>query len=358
MSWDEFLIFFLRLRAGDGGGIILAKGLDRLGFYSRFFIALLAVCIAKGAWAQCCWCDAADGCDVGKVVMGYNLVGAAICEECVSVSGSGVDCSHCNCYGYDDNCPFGNPDGKKCKKLEKCPSPCEYYKLCDIATGNITATQIVGACHMEGETCYSNTRDCKDFPISADFGPWSCTKPAQTGPAQWNDTQNAWDTYNCACQVVNKDIDMYVADGVKCKKANAVYHVTDEDRYKTKKIDEQVHYSLERSWCAKCYPGYLPSLVTAQSDDGIWARPDNNGNWGVVACPGQVTKPDYYAPGCTIDFNKDTDVVMASCRKECPTGFVTEIDGATQIGQCKSDGGTTYEDGTGYFIIPELASCD
>ncbi|MBO7559575.1 MAG: hypothetical protein J6T27_00245, partial [Alphaproteobacteria bacterium] len=113
---------------------------------------------------------------------------------------------------------------------------------------------------------------------------------------------------------------------------------------------------LERSWCAKCYPGYLPDIVSAQFS-GVWARPGNNGDWGVVACSEQVTKPDY-APGCTINFNEtDTDVVMASCRKECPLGFGTDTNGATQIEQCKSDG-TTYEDGTGYFIIPELASCD
>ena len=333
-----------------------------MGFRGRFFIALLVVCAAKGAWAQCCWCDAADGCDVGKVVMGYNLVGAAICESCDGLTGY-MGCSHCNCYGYDDDqCPFGgNPDGKKCKKVAgKCPSPCEYYKLCDVATGNITATQIVGACHMEGETCYSNTRACSMFVVDHFAVGWNCDQGAQVGDAEWRPSENAWNTENCTCSVVDRDI-VHVVGGVAayghCIAANSDFYVTDADKYRTTSVNDHVRYSFRRRFCRQCEPGYLPTPWPSP-DDGIILRPEGtSGNWGVITCGIQVQAPDY-APGCVIDFNLPTgNVAQGACRKQCPDGFETKIDSATSVEDCQYDGYTTYTDGTGTFYIGSLDEC-
>ena len=330
-----------------------------MGFLGKFFIAISACFVARGAWAQCCSCDSSDGCPIGKRNVGQNPhTWHIVCEECVSVSGTSVDCSHCNCYGYDDNCPFGNPDGKKCKKLEnKCPSPCEYYKLCDVATGNITATQIVGACHMEGETCYSNRRDCSEFATLSDV--ITCPQENQSGIAEW--VSNHWVVDNCVCAREHDVFTTFNLLGTPipmwCDDFYATYSVSTNSLVNT--VQDKINYTTTSVYCKKCHEGYLPEIIAgANSNNSFAVRPLGvPGDWGVFRCPTKVGQP-HYAPGCTIDFNKDTDVVMASCRKECPTGFVTEIDGATQIGQCKSDGTTYYEDRTGYFSIPELASCD
>ena len=335
------------------------KGLNQLGFWDKFFIAIFAGFVARGAWAQCCSCDSGDGCPIGQRNVGQNPHTWHIyCEDCVSVSGTSVDCSHCNCYGYDDNvCPFGgDPDGKKCKKVDdKCPNPCEYYNVCDIATGNITATQIVGECHMEGEICYSNRRACSKFATQSNVV--ICPKANQDGDAVWD--TNHWVVNNCTCGIENAQFDTFEFLGavfpIWCDDFYATYSVSTNSPVNT--VQDKITYTATSAYCKKCHPGYLPNIMAADNN-GVATRPlGTSGNWGVVACPERVTAPDY-APGCTIDFNEtDTGVVAASCQKPCPTGFGTDTNGATQIEQCKSDGGTTYEDGTGYFIIPELASC-
>lgn len=291
---------------------------------------------------------------------GYNLVGAAICESCDGLTGY-MGCSHCNCYGYDDLCPFGgNPDGKKCKKVEsKCPSPCEYYELCDIATGNITAAQIVGACHMENNTCYSNTRACSMFVVDHFAVGWNCDQWVQVGYAKWRPSENAWDTKNCTCSVVDRDIVHDVggvaADG-HCIAANSDFYVTDADRYRTTSVNDHVRYSFRHQFCRQCEPGYLPTPLSSP-DDGIILRPEGtSGNWGVVMCNEQVAVP-YYAPGCVIDFNLSADNMMAECRKTCPDGFATESNGATSINFCVSQYSQTYEDSTGFFVLTSFETC-
>jgi hypothetical protein len=177
------------------------------------------------------------------------------------------------------------------------------------------------------------------------------------GNAQWEFSQNAWDTGGCTCSIVDKDIEMDAGNTIiKCKKANADYYVANADKYRTKKVSDNVFYSTQRRWCAQCYPGYLP--ITANSPDsyGIYLRP-GNGNWGVASCAAQVAIPDY-APGCTINFDLPTgDDVMADCRLPCPLGSATESDGAQSIEECIPDYSQTYEDGTGWFVLGSFETC-
>ncbi len=332
-----------------------------MGFYSRFFIALLAVCAAKGAWAQCCSCDTNDGCPIGKHNLGQNPnTGYVLCEPCGGLlPGGGVNCDHCNCYGYDDLCPFGgNPDGKRCKKVGNCPSPCQLYEMCDIATGNIIM-QMSGACHVENDTCYSNTRACSDFVVDHFAVGWNCDQGAQGGNAEWRPSENAWDTKNCTCSVVDRDI-VHDVGGVAayghCIAANSDFYVKEADRYRTTGVNDHVRYSFRRQFCRQCEPGYLPTPLSSP-DDGIILRPENtSGNWGVITCDIQVQVPDY-APGCVIDFNLSTDAMMAECRKTCPDGFETQVPGATSVTYCQYDEHTTYTDDTGTFYIRSLDDC-
>ena len=228
--------------------------------------------------------------------------------------------------------------------------------------GRVNCNGGTGDYHLEVinsvATCIENTRACSVFDIDVAYGAWTCSKNSQTGSAQWTPSEDAWDTSGCGCNVVNKDIDMDIANTVvKCKKANAVYYVTDANKYATKKVSDYVHYSTERQWCAQCYPGYLPTTTNSPDSYGIYFRPNNNGNWGVASCATQVTVPDY-APGCTINFGLATgDDVMADCRGICPTGFETEANGATSISDCVSQYTETYEDSTGTFVLTSLDSC-
>lgn len=328
-----------------------------MGFFGKFFIAIFVVCAACGAWAQCCSCDSNDGCPIGQHNVGQNPHTWHIyCEDCVSVSGTSVDCSHCNCYGYNDQCPFGNPDGKKCKEVVgKCPSPCEYYKLCDVATGNITATQIVGACHIEGENCYANEVPCSVFATRSDS--ITCPKANQTGSAVWDDDH--WRVDGCGCSIRHAAFETFDFLGLSlpiwCDDFYATYTVTSANST-VNTVQDEIVYTITSKYCAKCHPGWLPATVDSP-DGGVFTRPlDISGNWGVVACSTQVTAPNY-AYGCVIDFNLATDDMMAECRKQCPDGFETEINGATKVEDCLYDGYTTYTDDTGTFYIGSLDNC-
>lgn len=337
-----------------------------MGFNSRFFIALLAVCVAKGAWANCV-CDD-GGCGVNeycKRVIEVDQGHAVSSTECTPCPTGSVPANSCNlcevsnvCDGYDDPCPFGETPGKKCKKIGNCPAPCQLYERCDTANG-ATEQQMLGACHMENNTCYSNTRACSMFEVDHFAVGWNCDQWAQDGYAEWRPLKNAWDTKNCTCSVVDRDIVHDVggvaADG-HCIAANSDFYVTNADRYGTTSVNDHVHYSFRRRFCRQCEPGYLPTPLPSP-DDGIILRPENtSGNWGVITCGIQVQAPDY-APGCVIDFNLSTDAMMAECRKQCPDGFETRSNGATNVGECQYDEHTTYTDDTGTFYIGSLDDC-
>ena len=300
------------------------KGLENLGFLGKFFVAIFAVCAARGAWAEFC-----DGYDIWPCP-GYENNRSVYCKVVVST----------NCDGVAG-----------CKKYEACQKTGQYAGSTWYVAGP------VDVCHIEMAACYANTISCNAFDIDVFNGAWSCNQQSQTGTAQWVPAQNAWDTLDCACSVVNKDIGVNAGNTVvNCKKANAIYYVALADRYRTRKLSEHVYYSIERSWCAQCYPGYLPNPVAGQSD-GIGARPDDNGNWGVWQCDIQVTQPDY-ADGCVIKFNLPTGAdAYDDCRKECPTGFETDEPGAESITDCVAKYTPEFEDQTGRFVLTSLDEC-
>ena len=314
------------------------------------------VCAVKGAWAQCCSCDTNDGCPIGKHNLGQNPnTGYVLCESCGGLlPGGGVNCDHCNCDGYDDPCPAGTPTGAKCKKnTTMCPSPCLYYKIC---YPWLPATQmeesVIGACHMENNTCYSNTRACRDFSNRVETNgttSMSCNPEMQQGNAVWQ--QNAWYTGGCECKRDNVEN----TGLLRCERVNTRAYVKSSNAQVTLSVNDDIIYTLEYMYCAKCHPGYLPNIVTGQNAN--YLHPSNSsGDWGVLACATVVSAPDY-APGCVIDFNLSMDNMMAECRKTCPDGFATEAPGATNVEECQYDGHTTYTDDTGTFYIRSLDDC-
>ena len=266
-------------------------------FYRCFLVVFGAFGVIGGAWAQCCWCDAADRCDVGMVVVGYTLVNEPICESCDGLSGY-TGCLHCDCYGYDHPCPSGVGTGAKCLKMD-CPGSCTGYKVCYPWLNTDPEELIIGDCHLENNTCYSNTRACSDFPNHVepvDGTTLSCNSENQHNQAIWQENQNAWYTRNCECKVENAEI----TGLFRCERAMSRAYVKDSNALVTS-VNDDIVYTLDYTYCAKCHAGYLPNIVTGSN--AHYFRPSGgNGNWGVLACGTKVTVPDY-APGCTINFN-------------------------------------------------------
>ena len=343
-----------------------------MGFCGRFFIALLAVCIVRGAWANCeCddgMCSANEYCNrIIEVDHGHAVVSSTECTPCPMGSVPANGCYSCEasnvCYGYDDLCPTGIATGAKCKKnTTTCPSPCLYYEIC---YPWLPATQmeelVIGACHIENNTCYSNTRACNKFAMDQVEVGWTCDQAVQQGNAEWTSSENAWDTKNCTCSVVDRDI-VHDVGGVAadshCIAANSDFNVTDADRYTTTSVNDYVRYSFKRRFCRQCEPGYLPFIDSSPSN-GIILRPENgpDGNWGAYKCQDMVAAPDY-ADGCMINFGLPTGGdARDACRKPCPDGFATEGPGATSVEECRYDGYTTYTDSTGTFYIGSLDDC-
>jgi hypothetical protein len=257
------------------------------------------------------------------------------------------------CAGYTNGCP-GLGYGFLCKdEQQNCGgiTGCTKVKACNIETGE-TQYLVSGNCHMENDTCYSNTRACRDFSNRVETNgttSMSCNPEMQQGNAVWQ--QNAWYTEGCECKRDNVEN----TGLLRCERVNARAYVKSSNAQVTLSVNDDIIYTLEYMYCAKCHPGYLPNIVTGQNAN--YLHPSNtNSDWGVLTCATVVSAPDY-APGCVIDFNLSTDDMMAECRKTCPTGFATEAPGATNVEDCQYDGHTTYTDDTGTFYIGSLDEC-
>jgi len=340
-----------------------------LGFFGKFLIAVFADFVARGAWANCtCQWDTCDDNEYCNVLISYPYPGnpeySYECTPCPNGQVPSNSCLACvpdgggeYCDSFQDPCPSGLGPEYRCKVSQQdCGSGCTKYKTCDSTNGNVGPDALSENCHIEGQTCYSNTRACSEFATRSDV--ITCPQENQSGTAEW--ASNHWVVDNCECAREHDVFTTFNLFGAPipmwCDDFYATYSVSTNSMVNT--VQDKIIYTTTSVYCKKCHKGYLPEITEANNNNGFAVRPLGvSGNWGVFRCPTKVEQP-HYAPGCTINFNEtDTDVVMASCRKECPLGFGTETDGATQIEQCKSDG-TPYEDGTGYFIIPELASCD
>ncbi len=324
-----------------------------MGFLIRFFAITVAVLFGRGAYAQCCWCDT-DPCPFGKEFGGYNN-GVPNCDNpCY-----GYDCDYCGdepgqyCDSFPDPCP-GLASNYKCKvKSGMCgaSSGCTGYQSCDSQTGILGPDVVSENCHLENSTCYVNTRNCKDFTNHTENNSLSCPKSSQQGQAQWKSDRNAWDTKGCYCNLLHLVLgnEMWGIP-VWCDDLNAEYIVSDANRYVTTRVSADIVYTMERLFCAKCHPGYLPTISQSPGTNGIYSRPDNNGTWGVAMCSDQVTMP-YYADGCVIDFGLSSgSAAVSACQMSCPGGMTITEDGATGISQCVPTG-QTYEDATGTFVI-------
>lgn len=326
-----------------------------MGFLIRFFAITVAVLFGRGAYAQCCWCDADDGCQLGYSADWYDpYTGQPWCGPC------GGNCDYCNetlCSGYTLTCPSddGSPAWTtiKCKVVaDNCNgvSGCTRYEACNSATGNVWP-DLSSNCHLENGTCYVNTRNCKDFTNHTENNSLGCPKSSQQGQAQWKSDRNAWDTKGCYCNLLHLVLgNEMLGIPVWCDDLNAEYIVSDANRYVTTRVSADIVYTMERLFCAKCHPGYLPTISQSPETNGIYSRPDNNGTWGVAMCSDQVTMP-YYADGCVIDFGLSSgSAAVSACQMSCPGGMTITEDGATGISQCVPTG-LVYEDATGTFVI-------
>ena len=325
-----------------------------MGFFGKFFVAVFVACVARGAWAECCWCDCpAEGCRCpsGIDFDGYDDYGTPICvNPCPN-----ADCSYCDeqpgqyCDSFLLPCP-GLSANYKCKvSQQNCGSGCVRYQSCNSINGVLGPDVVSENCHIEGQTCYANTRACSEFSNRTENDDMVCAWSTQQNQATWNGA--GWNVGGCSCNITDMTFDA-------CDKFNARFYISPENQIVPSATD-RIIYTMSHKYCSKCHPGYLPKIETLAQINGIYVRPENsgNGNWGVVACSEQVGVPDY-APGCTIHFNEtDTNVVMAACRKECPTGFETEEPGAESITDCVAKYTPEFEDQTGRFVLTSLDSC-
>ena len=298
-------------------------------FSVRFFVALGVACVIRMTWAAGC-SVAPQNCDSGQ----YN---AKNCQTGGLHPVLGYSCVACP-DGYPKSDVGTTPQTiNDCYKLEDC----KYYYGGQVAGGE--------GYHVENNTCYSNTRACSDFSSSVyNFGQVTCL--TQSGDAGWNGGK--WDVSGCSCDVPS--VSNNLNDYFRCAQFGT--HVGLYPNQNVQSVDNSILYMMDRLYCEKCPAGYLPTITDA-SFEGIYAWPENtSGNWGVVTCDEQVSAPDY-APGCVIDFNLSMDAMMAECRKQCPDGFETRSNGATNVEECQYDEHTTYTDDTGTFYIGSLDDC-
>jgi len=253
------------------------------------------------------------------------------------------------CQGYDSECPTGVGMGMKCKAVSGCGSPCQKYEVCNPSNGNITTT-ISGQCHIEGGSCYPDTRECKEFEIdiTGGEGEWTCKKEYQTGSANWDGA--SWDVGGCKCNKV--DIS---ADGCD---AGVVMHARQENYVQD--MSSKIPYKQTHRYCRECAAGKVPTFSAGTANYGgvtVAHHPQSgNGDWGVWKC-GTVSAP-YYAEGCDIDFIKDSFAQgTASCKKLCGDKLTITSDGATSAAACVPDGGMEYTDDTGTFTLGSY-KCD
>ena len=289
----------------------------------------------SGNYDNCTDCECVP-CDDGYT---SNGLGVVYDEECHMTSNSG--CYEPPCAGHDFPCPSYFSENMRCKKLDYvCPSGCGVYSVCNIQNGEIVYSDFMdGSCHIEGNACYSNSRDCKDFPIQGAY----FTNYLPSGQAEWR--LDKWDVSGCRYDV--QDIGFAFAN---CPKYTMYSKVSSENSH-VASVSSKITYTTERQYCSKCPPGYLP-FVEPSPNNGIDLRPENAppGDWGTYKCQNMVRVPNY-ADGCDIDWTVSMGTVANSCQKPCPAGMETIENGATSIEDCVPDVNQIYHDSTGTFTL-------
>ena len=302
-----------------------------MGFSSRFFVALLALCVVRGV-------HAAD-CTAGMQTCPANMYNSRSCQIDSSVHPTtGYTCVHC-----PDGFPMSDTGTGIQQTINDCYNDdmgCRKYHNGQMADGENY--------HVESDTCYNNERSCNSFGNEVpNVSAVSCQ--VQDGSAIWNG--NEWDVSNCTCV---SPVVSGVNGDLNCAEFGTSLNLVSNQSVTS--VNDKVQYEIVRLYCNKCLPGYIPRVVPSMTNAGIGTRPDDNRDWGCMACD-QVSAPDY-APGCVINFDlPDGDAVVAACQMPCPDGFETTANGATNINDCQYDGRTTYTDRTGTFYIDSLDDC-
>ena len=318
--------------------------------YLLYFFALGTLYIGSAVAVGCICGPGGYYCQENEYCVADPVHGDYDCVPCGSGYVPNGSCTACEvapvtyCSGYDGVCPAGVGSGMKCKAVAGCESPCQKYDVCNPSNGNIT-TAISGQCHLEGNSCYPNSRACSDFDVNVTgggTGDWTCKKENQTGNAQWNN--NSWNINGCRC-----DNDMIVADG--CSEGrikhnlveNTIAHATD-----------RIEYLQVQRYCNKCSAGYVPnksSHKTSYTGGENWHTSDQNSSWGSYGCK-KVSKPKY-STGCNVRFDMTYQNAVAFCEKSCDSRMETQSDGATSVAACKPDD-TIYEDSVGKFTLGDF----
>ena len=291
----------------------------------------------------CCFCEA-----------GYTSTGGGHIDYCDAVNpGIPSGDSGCRpigdlCSGYDTPCPSYFSDIYRCKELNVgCPSGCHTYDMCKTTTGEISQ-YTDGNCHMEGNTCYANTRACSEFTFSGGF----CGQDFQQGNAVWTNS-NKWNVQGCTCVMENLDIEHFIFNiYIGCKSLYAYNHVADADKF-IADTNSQIKYTVTRAYCARCYPGHIPDIVSSPDENGIIRRPENEPgrSWGTSSC-NAVVPAGYYADGCIINWAASNgEAVVNECKQQCPLGMVINGAGATGPDWCEVDSSQHFTDNTGRFTI-------
>ena len=345
-----------------------AKGMCVGKILSRFLLALGFSLVLTGRCFAICnigeynYCELDDQyamfCQCGCIPCGNGQTsdGHGEVNNCVTSSINNSGCYAAYCQEYNDTCPSNAGTGMKCKAVGGCESPCQKYEVCNPSNGNITTT-ISGQCHLEGDSCYPNTRACNKFDVKiiGGIGNWTCKKSDQTGDASWNPSSNKWDVSGCQCTK-----NSIVANG--CDSG----HVKHTPLPQVDTATSSIIYIQNERYCMHCAAGTVPKIASAYeniSGDGsglldlflnlfdslkVWFTSNNNGDWGVWQCE-NVKKP-YYSPGCDINFNETYDAAVSACKKSCDQYLETKSDGATNADACKPDD-TEYTDGIGTFTL-------
>lgn len=293
-----------------------------------------------------------DDCGCASCDPGYTSDGTGYVSYCPNEYGStGCYLIGDLCPGYDDTCPASVGSGKKCKEVSGCPSPCQKYDVCNTSNGEISQ-YTDGSCHMEGNTCYANQRNCSLFGDN-NLAPVEGTQ--YSGVAKWvaNGNGYKWDVGGCTSSAENQESDI-----ANCKSLTFYGRVHSQNRY-IANVQSKITYTTERAYCSKCKPGAVLTLMDSPTG-GVYYRPaDVSGNWGGAFCWEQVQAPNY-ADGCVIDFSKPNgnDAINApGCTKSCPVGYATQEDGATSEADCEFDTSAVFHDATGDFTLGNMTTC-
>ena len=304
-----------------------------MGFSSRFFVALLALCVVRVAWGAGCTMGM-QNCPAGQ----YNSYGCRIDALHYTTGYSCVPCPNDPNNGF----PISDAGGGIQQTINDC------YRLVSCSNENCRLyydgrTADSEHYHLENEQCVSNTKQCSEFDgvvgvsgngLNTIGNSIFCRE--QVGTAQWNNGQ--WSVSNCLCKG-SAQIQRY-----KCM---TEYELTAS----SVSGGEIVYSDVPRYYyCTSCIPGTCPSTFQQNSADGVCRSGTNDSYYSVCAC--NDVSANYYSAGYSIPSNLSNPDAVNNCAVSCGNGLITNGQtGATSPEQCVPDGTAEYQDATGRFTL-------